>query len=118
MTILGERRSVGADLPVSNGAPHDLTAPTEIPAITGAWRPEMGPGDRLFAEIGPLALESGAVLEEVTIAYETWGSSPRTGATRCSCSTRSPVTPTFSERPAAPTPVRAGGSRWWGRGDP
>ena len=73
MTILGERRSVGADLPVSNGAPHDLTAPTEIPAITGAWRPEMGPGDRLFAEIGPLALESGAVLEEVTIAYETWG---------------------------------------------
>lgn len=118
MTILGERRSVGADLPVSNGAPHDLTAPTEIPAITGAWRPEMGPGDRLFAEIGPLALESGAVLEEVTIAYETWGELAEDGSNAVlvlhALTGDSHVLGTASSS----HPVRAGGSRWWGRGDP
>lgn len=41
--------------------------------VTGAWSPEHGPGDRLFAEVGPLDLECGTRLESVTIAYETWG---------------------------------------------
>lgn len=41
--------------------------------VSGAWRPEHGPGDRLFAQLGPLSLESGEVLEEVHLAYETWG---------------------------------------------
>lgn len=80
MTILGERRSVVADLPLSDGGAHDGTVPTEIPASTGAWRPEMGPGNRLFARIGALTLESGVVLEDVTIAYETWGELAQDGS--------------------------------------
>ncbi|WP_114856343.1 homoserine O-acetyltransferase [Brachybacterium sp. YJGR34] len=62
MTVLGERRGVAAEL-----------APTAPVPDGGAWRPEHGAGDRRFAQVGPLTLESGAVLEEVTLAYETWG---------------------------------------------
>src|SRR5699024_5866662 len=43
-------------------------------AVDGAWHPRHGDGDRRFAEIGALELESGAVLEDVTLAYESWGS--------------------------------------------
>ena len=49
------------------------TEQEDLVLATGAWRPELGPGNRLFAEIGSLGLESGAVLEDVTVAYETWG---------------------------------------------
>jgi len=48
---------------------------TPLP-VTGAWRPGDPPGERkffTFAEHFPFAVESGAVLREVTIAYETWG---------------------------------------------
>ncbi|MCK8608733.1 homoserine O-acetyltransferase [Agromyces sp. C10] len=40
---------------------------------TGAWRAGDPVGDRRFARIGDLALESGQVLPDVRIAYETWG---------------------------------------------
>ncbi len=40
---------------------------------TGAWREGDPPGDRRFARIGDLELESGQVLPGVRIAYETWG---------------------------------------------
>jgi homoserine O-acetyltransferase len=40
---------------------------------TGAWREGDAVGDRRFARIGDLALESGQVLPDVRIAYETWG---------------------------------------------
>lgn len=40
---------------------------------TGAWRPGDEPGDRHFLEIGDLPLESGEVLPETTLAFETWG---------------------------------------------
>ena len=73
MTILGERRSVGADPAAEGTGTHQEPTPTDFRAITGAWRPELGPGDRLFKSLGPLALESGTVLEDVTLAYETWG---------------------------------------------
>ncbi len=43
-----------------------------LPA-SGAWRPEHGAGDRRFASVGPLRLESGALLDDVQMAYETWG---------------------------------------------
>lgn len=62
MTMISERST-----PVSHetavGAP-----------VTGAWRPEHGSGDRRFQRIGSLPLESGEILEDVTMAYETWGS--------------------------------------------
>jgi homoserine O-acetyltransferase len=44
--------------------------------VTGAWRPGDPPGCRQFfrfAQDHPFAVESGAVLWDVTIAYETWG---------------------------------------------
>jgi len=41
--------------------------------VTGAWLEDHAPGDRLFAKIGDLTLESGEVLPDITIAYQTWG---------------------------------------------
>lgn len=42
------------------------------------WRPELGPGDRLFAAVGDLRTELGAVIPDVQVAYESWGElSPR-----------------------------------------
>ena len=40
---------------------------------TGAWRPGDDPGGRRFLEIGDLPLESGEVLPETVLAFETWG---------------------------------------------
>lgn len=42
-------------------------------SVTGAWRPGDLPGNRQFAQLGALHLESGAVLPQVHLAYETWG---------------------------------------------
>jgi len=41
--------------------------------VTGAWLESHDPGDRVFANIGDLELESGEILPGVTIAYQTWG---------------------------------------------
>jgi homoserine O-acetyltransferase len=44
--------------------------------VTGAWRPGDPPGRRrffTFADDHPFAVESGAVLRHLTVAYETWG---------------------------------------------
>lgn len=41
--------------------------------VTGAWREGDPPGGRLFADLGDLALDSGATLPDVRLAYETWG---------------------------------------------
>jgi homoserine O-acetyltransferase/O-succinyltransferase len=40
---------------------------------TGAWLETHDPGERTFLSIGDLALESGEVLPEVVIAYQSWG---------------------------------------------
>jgi len=40
------------------------------PAVTGAWLEGHHPGDRQFLKIGDLALESGEVLPDITIAYQ------------------------------------------------
>lgn len=42
-------------------------------AITGAWLEFHDPGQRHFHELGDLQLESGEVLPDITIAYQTWG---------------------------------------------
>ncbi len=43
--------------------------------VTGAWQPGDPVGARKFHTLPrPLALEGGGVLNEVTLAYETWGS--------------------------------------------
>ena len=49
---------------------------TEPLPVTGAWAPGDPPGTRkffTFATDHPFAVESGAVLRDVTVAYETWG---------------------------------------------
>ncbi len=60
--MIGERR------------PAAVTLQDDRALSGGAWRPELGPGHRSFAGIGDLPLESGDVLADVTMAYETWGS--------------------------------------------
>lgn len=40
---------------------------------TGAWLPGDDPGRRQFLQIGDLGLESGEVLPNTVLAYETWG---------------------------------------------
>lgn len=73
MTVLGEHPQPVTEHADSGGAASG-TGPLAVPQQhRGAWRPELGAGERLFAQIGPLALENDAVLEDVTIAYETWG---------------------------------------------
>lgn len=45
-----------------------------VPPATGAWREGSAPGRRRWVTLpGPLAVESGAELAVVRIAYETWG---------------------------------------------
>lgn len=75
MTLLGARHDARQTRsPRSSGAAvSEDTATGRSSAVSGAWRPEDGPGDRRFAQVGPLRLESGDVLDEVSIAYETWG---------------------------------------------
>lgn len=46
---------------------------TPVTAGPAVWRPGDPVGDRRFVSTGPLRLESGEVLPQVTIAYETWG---------------------------------------------
>ena len=46
---------------------------TDPTLVTGAWREGDPPGLRRFAAIGDLPLDSGAVLPDVRLAYETWG---------------------------------------------
>ena len=41
--------------------------------VTGAWLEHHAPGDRRFLKIGDVGLESGETLEDVTIAYQSWG---------------------------------------------
>ncbi len=41
--------------------------------VTGAWREGDPRGARRFADVGDVALDSGATLPDVRIAYETWG---------------------------------------------
>ena len=41
--------------------------------VTGAWLESHDPGERIFHKLGDLELESGEVLPDVTIAYQSWG---------------------------------------------
>ena len=43
------------------------------PKATGAWRDGDPSGDRLFAPLGTLSLESGKELHQAKLAYESWG---------------------------------------------
>jgi len=45
----------------------------DVPPASGAWREGDPVGRRKFCDIGNLGLESGVVLPDVRLAYETWG---------------------------------------------
>lgn len=50
--------------------------PTPIPPVSGAWRPGDPSGQRKFFDLPAgrkLALDTGSVMSDVTVAYETWG---------------------------------------------
>ncbi|GLY17553.1 homoserine O-acetyltransferase [Kineosporia rhizophila] len=44
-----------------------------VPPASGAWRAGDPRGGRLFAQVGDISLERGGRLENVGMAYETWG---------------------------------------------
>jgi homoserine O-acetyltransferase len=50
-----------------------MSAPDKALPVTGAWRENHDPGERQFINIGDLELESGEVLANITIAYQSWG---------------------------------------------
>ncbi|MGA3216362.1 MAG: hypothetical protein ABSD97_11820, partial [Acidimicrobiales bacterium] len=59
----------------------ELSNATTFAPVTGAWRPGDDPGRRRFVSLfrprtgrsTGLDLEAGGHLDEVTVAYETWG---------------------------------------------
>ncbi len=57
---------------------HEFPAPAQPPA-SGAWRAGDAPGQRRFAPVGGLSLERGGRLENIEMAYETWGTLSPTG---------------------------------------
>jgi homoserine O-acetyltransferase len=53
--------------------PSLVAAADRLPPVSGAWHEADSPGDRLFADLGEMRLETGGVLPSVRVAYETWG---------------------------------------------
>lgn len=49
------------------------SATNGLPCASAAWREGDHPGDRRFADLGPITLELGGSLPAVRVAYETWG---------------------------------------------
>ncbi len=50
-----------------------MSAPRVLPPASGAWQEGDPVGARRFADVGPVDLELGGHLEDVRVAYETWG---------------------------------------------
>jgi homoserine O-acetyltransferase len=50
------------------------------PKATGAWRDGDPGGERLFANLGSIILESGKELQQVKLAYESWGTLNKDGS--------------------------------------
>jgi homoserine O-acetyltransferase len=68
-TVHGRAGAAGT-APVRGADP--VTGPAPVPA-TSAWREGDDPGERVFADLGPLELEMGGRLPGIRMAYETWG---------------------------------------------
>jgi homoserine O-acetyltransferase len=50
------------------------------PKATGAWRDGDPAGERLFANLGSIILESGKEIQQVKLAYESWGTLNKDGS--------------------------------------
>lgn len=64
-----EQRGTGTPTTAASSVP---PAHRPLPPVSGAWREGDPAGDRRFADLGDLALETGGWLP-VRLAYETWG---------------------------------------------
>jgi homoserine O-acetyltransferase len=76
--------------------------------VTGAWREGDPPGDRRFADVGEVRLDSGVTLPDVRIAYETWGTFDGTNAVLVLHALTGDSHVTGDAGPGHPTPG------WWG----
>src|SRR5699024_5470403 len=59
------------------------TRPTEPVPASGAWREDHPIGNRQFVDLGPLQLEAGGQLPQVTMSYESWRSEERRVGKEC-----------------------------------
>ena len=81
--------------------------------VTGAWAPGDPVGRRqffTFADDRPFALDSGSVLQSVTLAYETWGELNSDASNASSSAMRGPVIHMPLAEPNLDTLPRAGGT--------
>ena len=59
--------------PLSKACETSLMTPPQNFSVTGAWLEGQDPGARLFLDIGDIELESGELITNAKIAYQTWG---------------------------------------------
>ena len=80
------------------------------PPVTGAWRDGDHLGNRLFAQLGDLPLDSGETLPRARLAYETWGT-PNADMSNAVLIIHSLTADSHVVGPAGPGHPTAG---WWG----
>jgi homoserine O-acetyltransferase len=80
------------------------------PPVTGAWRDGDHPGNRRFAQLGDLVLESGTTLPRARLSYETWGT-PNADMSNAVLVVHSLTSDSHVVGPAGPGHVTDG---WWG----
>ena len=73
MTVTHHQKTTRRLAPSERGAGSPAAPALEAARPSGAWFEGDPAGDRRFLGIGDLELERGAVLPDVRIAYETWG---------------------------------------------
>ena len=89
-----------------------MTETAQRPPVTGAWREGDPAGRRQWfvGRRGRSRSNPARALARYRLAYETWGTLPRTASNAVLSSTRSPATATWPAPPAPATRARVGGT--------